>query len=121
MGEELSKADRDLIREYRDYEEDGDSGGHKLTGLILRLSKLAGSSNHDRIEAWVSNQESLYRLNSPPIPSETKTEVSDPADTPGGIQYIEQAIVEAEAKKDPQKKEFFERLRDYYLEHRTQL
>jgi hypothetical protein len=106
MAKDSSRLNRELIREYREYNEDRDPGRYRFSALIARLSREAGSSNLSRIEEWVSEKEREYGLITS-ISPETRTENSDLIESLEGHRYIEQVIAET---TDPEKKAFFEKL-----------
>ncbi len=110
--EELSRSDRELIREYREYDEDKDPGQHKLNSLISRLSRRAGSQDCAKIEGWVSDQERKYGLIPFSTPSETRVNNLNPVERSEDRSYLEQAIAET---TDPQKIAFFSQLLKYKI------
>jgi hypothetical protein len=64
MNEDMPRADRELIKQYREYDEDKDQGGHKFSTIITELSRRVGSTNLSLIEKWIAEQETRYGLNS---------------------------------------------------------
>ena len=102
MTDNMSKPDRELIRNYREYNEDKDPERHKFSEIYLRLSKRVGTSNRLEIENWISEQERNYE----PIPEVREDDIE--------IESIELRKRDLEQKvaaaKNPEDRAFFERL-----------
>jgi len=108
--QEMPKADRELIKQYREYNEDKDQGGHRLASLTVELFRRVGSSNPAKIERWIVEQERKYGL----VPKIYETRVdTSPMDEIQLQEYSEsqmhlkQMVAET---KDPKSKAFYERL-----------
>lgn len=108
--QEMPKADRELIKEYREYNEDKDQGGHRFASLTVKLSRRVGSSDSAKIERWVVEQERKYGL--VPKTYETRADTSLMND----IQLQEYSESQIHLKQmaaettDPKAKAFYERL-----------
>jgi hypothetical protein len=105
---EMPKVHRELITQYREYNEDKDQGGHKYASLMKGLSKIVGSQDPAKIERWIVEQERKYGLAKEVIctSSAGMDDLQDQTYLQSQM-HIKQIIAEA---TDPDKKAFFERL-----------
>lgn len=99
MGD-VSRNDRELIREYREYDESKDPGRHKYSEMYKELARRAGSPKISDIEGWISEQENKLNPGFLNLPKPISEE-------PRGREYLEQVIAET---TDAEKRVFFKKL-----------